>query len=241
VREGRQRYDAPVVSRKKEAALVTFVNESMRFSIPDWVSDLESFRRWLDADDLPENARIWYLQGEVWVDMSKEQLFTHRLVKTEIAFGLTGVVKAGKLGMFWIDSVLLSNEAANLSGKPDGLFISRASLESKRVVLVEGVEEGHVEVEGSPDVVLEVVSTSSVQKDTVILREAYWDASIPEYWLVDARGQEPSFDILRYAPEGYTPTRKQKGWQKSSVFGKSFRLTRETDPLGNPAFTLSIR
>jgi hypothetical protein len=27
------------------------------------------------------------------------------------------------------------------------------------------------------------VSPSSVQKDTVVLRELYWKAGIPEYWL----------------------------------------------------------
>lgn len=65
--------------------MVTFLNESVRVSVPDWVVDLESFRRWADADDFPETGRIWFLQGEVWVDMSKEQIFTHVGVKTEIA------------------------------------------------------------------------------------------------------------------------------------------------------------
>ena len=40
------------------------------------------------------------------------------------------------------------------------------AIEDRRVRLVEGVEEGHVAIEGTPDVVLEVVSTRSVRKDT---------------------------------------------------------------------------
>jgi len=28
-------------------------------SVPSWVVDLESFRRWADADDFPDHARIW--------------------------------------------------------------------------------------------------------------------------------------------------------------------------------------
>jgi hypothetical protein len=44
--------------------------------------------------------------------------------------------------------------------------------------LIEGKEEGHVELEGSLDMVLEVVSASSVHKDTVVLRRAYWQAGM---------------------------------------------------------------
>jgi Uma2 family endonuclease len=223
--------------------LVTFIkdDEALRLSVPDGVVDLESFRRWLDSDDVPEKARIWYLRGEVWVDMSREQVYTHGLVKTEIAFALTGVVKARKRGIYLTDGILLSNEQADISGKPDGLFISAASQKAKRVTLVEGMERGYVEVEGAPDMVLEVVSDGSVHKDTVFLRQAYWEAGIPEYWLVDARESPLSFNILRHTDKGYVAARKQKGWVKSLVFGKSFRLTQESDTLGNPSYTLAVR
>jgi Uma2 family endonuclease len=221
--------------------VVTLINESFQVTVPDWVVDLESFRRWVDADDFPEKARLCYLEEEVWVDMSREQVFTHGLVKTEIAHALTGVVKAGRLGKFITDGMRLSNAEANISCVPDGVFVSRASLKSKKVLLVEGMEEGFLELEGSPDMVLEVVSTSSVRKDTVVLRQAYWKTGIPEYWLVDARKEPLSFDILRPNAKGYVATRKQGGWVKSAVFGKSFRLTQEADPLGHPEYTLEVR
>jgi hypothetical protein len=35
--------------------------------------------------------------------------------------------------------------------------------------------------------------------------------------------------------------RKHGGWVKSAVFGKSFRLTEQTDPLGHPEYTLAVR
>jgi Uma2 family endonuclease len=221
--------------------MVTVLHESDKVSIPDWVVDLESFRRWADADDFPENGRVWFLKGEVYVDMSKEQVFTHVLVKTEIAGVLSPLVKAAKQGFFLTDGVLLSNTDADLSTNPDGTFISFESLEAKRVVIVEGIEEGHVEVEGSPDMVLEVISRSSVQKDRVLLRQAYWEANVREYWIVDARQQPLSFDILRHTAKGYVAVRKRGGWVKSGAFGKSFRLTQGLDPLGNPQYTLSVR
>lgn len=57
--------------------MVTIIDEGDRVSIPSWVKDIDSFRRWTDADDFPNEHRIWWLQGEVCIDMSKEQIFTH--------------------------------------------------------------------------------------------------------------------------------------------------------------------
>jgi Uma2 family endonuclease len=210
-------------------------------SIPTWVVDLESFRRWADADDFPEDGRAWYLKGEVWIDMSKEQIFAHLAVKREFFFVLTGIVKAGNLGLFLPDGLLLSNVEADISGKPDATFVSSASIRAKQVQLIEGWDGGFVEMEGPPDMVLEVVSASSVDKDTVVLRQAYWQAGIREYWLVDARQEPARFDILRHTARGYAATRKRNGWLKSAVFGKSFQLTQRVNPLGHPEYTLAVR
>jgi Uma2 family endonuclease len=89
--------------------------------------------------------------------------------------------------------------------------------------------------------VLEIVSASSVEKDREVLPELYWRAGIPEYWLVDARGDGLEFQIFRREPGGYTEVRTQRGWLKSRVFGRSFRLTRGLDDAGNPEFSLSVR
>jgi hypothetical protein len=74
-----------------------------------------------------------------------------------------------------------------------------------------------------------------------VLPGLYFRAGIPEYWLVDVRGKRLRFDILRIGRWKYTATRKQAGWVPSTVFGKSFKLTRGTDELGYPEFTLSVR
>ncbi|MGH7171849.1 MAG: Uma2 family endonuclease [Gemmataceae bacterium] len=222
--------------------MITVINESnRRVSIPSWVVDLESFRRWADADDFPEDGRAWYLKGEVWIDMSKEQIFTHLAVKREFFFVLTGLVKAEGLGLFLPDGLLLSNEAADISGKPDATFVSSASIEAKQVHLIEGWDGGFVEMEGSPDMVLEVVSTSSVHKDTVVLRQAYWQAGIREYWLVDARHEPVRFDTLRRTARGYAATRKGDGWLRSAVFDKSFQLSQHVNALEHPEYTLAVR
>jgi Uma2 family endonuclease len=98
-----------------------------------------------------------------------------------------------------------------------------------------------LEVVGSPDMTLEVVSPTSVDKDTVQLRRLYWEAGVKEYWLVDSRPASFSFDILRTGPSKFMATRKQQGWIKSRVFGREFRLTKTMTKLGISSFKLHVR
>jgi Uma2 family endonuclease len=215
-------------------------DESDVLTIPAWVNDLASFRRWAETDEFPEEGRICWLNDEVWADMSKEQIFTHVLVKTRIGSVLDRLATESALGLFLGDGALLVNVDVDFACVPDAVFVSDAGLQD-RVRLIEGKEEGFVELEGSPDMVLEVVSTSSVQKDTVTLRRAYWEAGIREYWLVDARSAPLSFDILRHATRGYAAAPKRAGWAKSAVFGKSFRLTQTEGRTGHPEYLLEMR
>lgn len=109
------------------------------------------------------------------------------------------------------------------------------------VRLVEGAKQGFIELEGSPDMVLEIVSNSSVRKDYKLLRNAYWKAGIREYWLVDARGEKLEFQILKHTSKGYSPIRPVGGWLKSAVFRKSFWLIATKNHLGHPDFELQVR
>lgn len=221
--------------------MATIVTDSWELDIPDGVTDLEAFRRWAHSDDFPEAGRIWWLAGKVWADMGQEQLFTHNRVKTQIAAVLTRLVDDGNLGVLFGDGVLLSNFDADISGNPDATFLSSATLASDRVRLIEGAEAGYVEIQGSPDMVLEVVSRSSTRKDQVLLRRAYWDAGVREYWLVDARPEVPTLDVLRHTARGYTAVRPQDGWVRSAVFGRSFRLTQAAGVGGYPKYKLDVR
>jgi Uma2 family endonuclease len=90
-----------------------------------------------------------------------------------------------------------------------------------------GEPDRYVELEGATDLVVEIVSDSSVAKDTLRLPEAYWRAGIPEFWLADARGKELLFRIHCRGPEGYEPAPVDaNGFQRSAVFGVWFRLRR---------------
>ena len=207
-------------------------------SIPDWVVDLDSFRRWARSDGFPESGGFSFLDGEIWVDVGMEQLFTHNRVKTAFTYTIMRILEATRTGQYVTDRMLLSHVAADLSTEPDGLYFHWSTVKSGRLKLIEGADAGCVELLGTPDMVLEVVSRTSIRKDTSVLRDLYCRAGISEYWLVDARGQNPSFDILRHSADGYLATESTEGGIYSTVFDRFFRLEMRTDPLGHPEFSV---
>jgi len=219
----------------------TVFMDDVRVHVPGWVGDINSFRRWTDTNDFPDRGYIWWLAGDLWVDISKEQIFSHVAVKGAIFAALFHLIQEKKLGLMFTDGVLLSNFAVDISGNPDGLFLSRETLKSDRVRLIEGARGGYTELQGSPDMALEVVSDSSEQKDLVTLQHAYWVAGVTEYWLVDARPDRLRFEIFRHTPKGYKASPKRHGWIASEVFGKAFRLTVAKGDTGYPNYKLDVR
>jgi len=206
-------------------------------SIPPWVVDLQSFRRWACSDEFPQSGWYSHLDGDLWVDTSMETV-THNQIKGEIDSELLRSVKIKDMGKFFGDRMLLTHETAGLSTEPDGMFVSHDSLAARRVELKQ--REKSVEVVGTPDMVLEVVSQSSRQKDRVVLRELYHKAKVPEYWLVESeRGL--TLELLTWQPQGYVASPSQDGWVQSPVFGKSFRLTTSTDRSGLTVYYLESR
>jgi Uma2 family endonuclease len=135
--------------------------------------------------------------------------------------------------------MLLTNVEAGLSTEPDGMFISYATLNQGKARLRKGGQA--LEIEGTPDMVLEVVSPTSVEKDTKVLRDLYWRAGVSEYWLADPRGDDLSFDILRHGPKGYTAVRRSRGWLRSIVSRQAFRLTCQNDALNIPVYDLAVK
>lgn len=211
-------------------------------AIPAEVNDLPTFCRWATSDHYPDRGRFSYLRGVIWVDLTMEALYKHNQVKEAIGRILGQLIFDSKIGRFFPDGMLLRNDDADLATEPDGMFVSYESLRSGKVQRVERDIPDFLELEGSPEMVLEVVSETSVQKDTQELRELYWRAGIVEYWLVDARSDTPRFDILLRGRKGYTSARKQAGgWKRSQVFGRSFLLTQTIDPLGDPLYMLNSR
>jgi Uma2 family endonuclease len=211
-------------------------------TIPDGITDLESFRRWAHSDDFPEKGRFAFFNGNVWLDVSMEMAFSHNQVKAAITSTLIALLDEIDLGYFFPDGMLLTNSIVGFSTMPDGTFVSFKSFEEEKVIRRGGTDTDFSEIVGSPDMVLEVISRSSVEKDLEDFMDFYWRAGIDEYWVADGREDLLRFEIYRHGAAGYTAARKLSGgWLKSNVFDRSFRLTRREDRRGSPRFALEVR
>ena len=210
--------------------------------LPRAAASHAGFRRWITSLDFPEHVRPTYVDGEIWLSMSPESLETHNKVKSEFTSALVRLIRDRDLGEAYCDGALLTHMEARVSTAPDFQFVSWAASETKRVTLSRRKErrEEFIEIVGTPDLVLEVVSDSSRRKDLVRLKAAYEQAGVPEYWLVDARPERISFQILVLGDGGYQPSAPADQPQTSRVLNARFELRRERNRLGRFSYTLAI-
>jgi Uma2 family endonuclease len=210
--------------------------------IPLNLGSLEQFRKWTASDDFPEQGRIDFLTGRIEVDMSPEDLFTHGTLKTEFVVVLGQRVKQRGNGHLFTDSTRVSCPDAGFSVEPDIVFISHEAVDSGRVRLIpkaSGEPGRYIEVEGPPDLIVEIVSDRSVTKDTERLPRAYFQAGVREFWLADARHEPVIFRIHRRGTSAFQPVDADSGeFQSSTVLCADFQLDARRDDRGHWAFDL---
>lgn len=206
--------------------------------IPHWVRDVDSYRQWAFSDDFPEHGRISFLNGKLWVDLCMETDI-HSQIKTVITIVVGSIVLNEAMGRFYADNMLLTSSAFGLSQEPDAMFVSNARFAKGQAVLEKGDQS--MEVSLSADMVLEVISKSSIKKDAVEAKIAYANAGIAEYWLVDSTIESPELVIMRLVAGKYVAARRHDGWVKSKVFGRAFRLTSRKDASGMSQFNLETK
>lgn len=213
-----------------------------QLEIPLDLHSLADFRRWATSADFPERGRIDYLAGRIEVDMSPEDLFCHGTLKGEVYTVINQLVKSKDLGYLFIDRARVSSVAADLSAEPDVVLVRYETLTSGRVRLIAKAgrkTDRYVELEGAPDLIVEIVSDSSVGKDTKRLPKKYFEAGVPEFWLADARREPLVFHIYQRGPSGYRAVRPDvDGFQRSAVLGCRFRLESRRDAQGHPSYDL---
>jgi Uma2 family endonuclease len=200
------------------------------------ITNLAEFRDWATSDEFPERGRIDYICGMIEVsDMAPEALESHGSPKVEIVSVIHQRLKSRRLGKVFVDRTRLSNPTTGLSVEPDVLFVSYESIQSGRVKLVplRSHPYEYIEVEGAADLVVEIVSHSSVSKDRTQLPKEYFAAGVREYWLVDGRGDELAFDVFRRGRSAFTRTKPDaKGFMQSRVLETLFRFIRSRDEFG---------
>jgi Uma2 family endonuclease len=202
--------------------------------IPPEAGTLEGFRRWTWSDSFPERGRIDFLAGELEIDLTPENLHRHGAPKVALAAALyEQVVRNGK-GTVMVDCTRIVSVEAEVSVEPDVLAVLWESIDRGRVRQVpaaSGEPGSVVEFEGAPDLVVEVISDSSVGKDRRRLPPLYAKAGVPELWLVDARGKRGKpveLGIHHLGPDGFVPAAPDAdGWCESRFLGRRCRLRRQ--------------
>jgi Uma2 family endonuclease len=208
--------------------------------IPGDLATLAAFRRWTVSDEFPQTGRIDWVASHIEVDMSPEDVFTHGTLKTEIVRVLGTLAKDRGIHLF-TGETRVSSAAGDLSVEPDVVAVSDAAIDGGRVRLVPASgarPDRFAELEGAPDLVVEIVSDASVKKDTERLPAAYHAAGIPEFWLIDARGAEVRFVIHRWEPAGYVASVAADGRAFSNAFGRAFALVRSRNASGRFVYDL---
>jgi Uma2 family endonuclease len=215
--------------------------------IPEDAFTFEGFQRWTESEEFPETGRIDYVAGDIEVDRSPEDLFTHGAPKIAITSKLHVLVTESEMGHVFSDTARLASRFAALSVEPDVMVILDASLEAGRVRLSPAASRKgpnrYGGLDGAADVIVEIVSDSSVKKDTQRLPPVYASAGVPELWIVDARGEDLRFDINELRDGQYVRLDADaEGWVRSPRLGHDFRLIRRSsDRPGVWRYTLQAK
>lgn len=216
------------------------------WSIPAGVSDLERFRRWTQGDTFPDHGRIDFVAGTLEVDLSPEDLYTHGVVKTAITARLYPLIVDSERGSVFSDSTRVVSAAAGLSVEPDVVVVLWDSLRQGRlreVPAAKGQEGRFVELEGAPDLIVEVVSDSSARKDQERLPRLYAAAGVRELWLADCRGAELAFEVHVLGAERryHRQPADAEGWRDSPLLGRGIRLVRQRNQFSRWVYDLETR
>jgi len=152
------------------------VNTRIKFTYKDYKSLPES-----------ETKRYELIEGELI--MVPSPFIYHQRVSGKIEFLLRGFVEKNKLGeVFYAPcDVHLGDNVV----QPDILFVSK---EHSYIIIKE-------EIKGAPDLVIEILSPATAERDRTFKKVLYARYGVQEYWIVDP--EKKTIEVLTLKKEGY--------------------------------------
>ena len=114
----------------------------------------------------------------------------HQSISGEIVFEIRKLLEKTKSGKVFDApcDVVLSNEDVV---QPDIIFVSK---ENSHIITKDNIK-------GSPDLLIEIISKNSAQRDRIIKKRLYERCGVKEYWLVDVDNKE--IEVLTLTQTGY--------------------------------------
>ena len=138
---------------------------------------------------LPEGDRRELIEGDFYVVPGPS--IWHQTIVANLGIALRGFVKRNRLGaVLWAPTdVVLSPESVV---QPDILFISN----ERRDIITEA------NVSGAPDLVVEILSPSTAERDRELKLTLYARYGVREYWIVDPEDSSVEVMVLEEAGVG---------------------------------------
>jgi Uma2 family endonuclease len=143
-----------------------------------------------DFDALPEGPPDYEFEGGRLIAMPRPHP-RHQAILRELTAELTMYLRAHRSGTCWPEvDVQLSRRRVYV---PDLVYLAQERRD--------GYSESRGRIVGSPDLVVEIVSPASASRDRVAKFNAYREAAVPWYWLIDS--QSLAIEEYKLMPEGY--------------------------------------
>ncbi|MDE0465306.1 MAG: Uma2 family endonuclease [Caldilineaceae bacterium] len=136
----------------------------------------------------PDDERYELLDGALIVPPAPNT--AHQSVQAELGWRMARFIREGGLGHLFFaptDVVLSRTDVV----QPDLLFIS-----SQRAHII-----APANIQGAPDLIVEIRSDSTAERDESFKRQLYADFGVKEYWLVDP--EAATISVLLLGEKGY--------------------------------------
>ena len=159
-----------------------------------------------DYKNAPEDKRYELLDGEL-LEMPSPKEIHQRLVLLLGSLFLT-FVSAKNLGKAYIapfDVIFTNTDVA----QPDVIFVSN---ERSHIITEDNIQ-------GAPDLVVEILSPSTAGRDRTFKRTLYERHGVKEYWMVDSDAR--NITVLFLGEDGY---------ELADIYGEGQTLTSPTLP-----------
>ena len=159
-----------------------------------------------DYKSLPESETKRYELMEGELIMVPSPSFEHQRLSRNLEFILYSFVKEKKLGTV-IDAPLDVHLGEDVV-QPDILFVSK-----ERASII--TEE---EIRGAPDLVVEILSPATAERDRTYKKTLYARHGVREYWIVDP--EEKTIKVMTLGKAGFesSGTYGKRDILKSSIF-----------------------
>ncbi len=132
--------------------------------------------RYEDYERLPDDGKRYeIIKGVLYV--ANAPSIEHQFTVSEVHFALKLIVREKQLGQVFTAPLEVHLSEISRPVQPDVLFISAARQPPFGAKIFEG----------APDLIVEVVSPSSIRLDRRTKFDAYEAAGVAEYWIVDTK------------------------------------------------------